>query len=1026
MKKLFFTLCVLSIWGVTLVSAQTMKITGTVTGASDGLTLPGVSIVVKGTTAGTTTNIDGKYELNAPTNANELVFSFIGMKTLEVPINGRAVIDVVMELETQTVEEVVVVGYGTKLKRDLTGSISKVQAKEIENLPVPTFETAIQGRTAGVFIENSSGKLGEGMRIRVRGTSSISADNQPIYVVDGMVVTSQSQGASSNSPTNPMADINPNDIESINILKDASAAAIYGSRAANGVVLITTKHGKSGKTVINVGYQTGFSTPTHKVDMMNADQYRKYFTNMLVAEYGISKEDAVSYLESIIPYFSGYVNGTDTIKYDTNWQDEAFQRGNLNQLEVSATGGTEKTQFFTGLTYNDQAGILLGNKLNRISGRLNIDNQATKRLKLGMNLGLSRSESHRVPNDNAFANPLQMISLPPVQPKYDPENPKELYKQTIYENGLIPAKYNKDKTVVLRNIGGLYAAYEFIPGLVWKSEFGIDLLSQREDNYASKKTNDGAPTGLADSRTVQVVNASTDNYLTFNKDISSNQNLEVVGGITYQQSNTSTNWVQARGFPDDRFTTIASASEVAFFTSTETGYKYMSYFSRANYKLNDKYLLTLSGRMDGSSRFGSNNRYGFFPAGSVGWVISKENFMSNLKSVSFLKLRASCGQTGNSEINNFASLSLYSASSYTTSPSITPVQLPSPDLKWETTTQTDIGLDYGFFNNRISGEIDVYYKKTKDLLLYKDLPATSGFTSFYRNVGSLENKGLEFVINTNNLTGKLQWSTSFNLGLNRNKILNLDGPSIQAGNTSTGNNIAMKNQPLGVFYLPKYAGVAPSTVIGGNPDGSDINGGDALYYVEAGSKNITSNYALADAQIVGDPNPDFYGGIYNSFTYKDWEFNFLFQFVVGNDIYKSFGQWAQSNGYNLDNQTVDQVDGWKKDGDITDVPRAEWDYKNGSRPSSRYLENGSYLRLKSLNLSYTLPKRITDKVNLASLRVYLTASNLWTLTKYTGWDPEVNYTGTGRSQTNTNLIQGSEFYSAPQSKTITLGVKLSF
>ena len=298
-------------------------------------------------------------------------------------------------------------------------------------------------------------------------------------------------------------------------------------------------------------------------------------------------------------------------------------------------------------------------------------------------------------------------------------------------------------------------------------------------------------------------------------------------------------------------------------------------------------------------------------------------------------------------------------------------------------------------------------------MLYKDIPATSGFSSFYRNVGSLENKGLEFVINTNNLTGEFQWSTSFNIGLNRNKILNLDGPSIEAGNTRTGNNMAMVGQPLGVFYLPKYAGVDPAN-------------GDALYYTDATNKTTTNDYNQALPQIVGNPNPDYYGGLYNSFTFKGVELNFLFQFVMGNEIYKSYGLWAQSNGWNLDNQTVDQANGWTKPGDITNVPRGDWDVQNGSRPSSRYIEDGSYIRLKTLNVSYTLPKGITERLKLANAKIYLSMANLLTFTKYTGWDPEVNYTGTGRSQTNTNLIQGSEFYSAPQSRTITLGIKMSF
>jgi TonB-dependent starch-binding outer membrane protein SusC len=1023
MKKCFTILTVLAMVIGQQVYAQAKTVKGVVTSKEDGGTMPGVNVVVKGTTTGSVTDINGAYSITVPVDAGTLVFSFIGMKTIEIPVENRTVIDVVMEPDVIDLDEVLVVGYGSRLKTELTGSISKVQSKEIENLPVPTFESAMQGRTAGVFIENSSGKLGEGMRIRIRGASSISADNQPLYVVDGMVVTSQSQGNANNSPTNPMADLNPNDIESINILKDASAAAIYGSRAANGVVLITTKRGKTGKTLINLGYQVGTSNPTHKIDMMNADQYRKYFIDVFTRSYG-DRETAIAELESAIPYFSGYFNGTDTIKYNTNWQDEAFQKGSIQQYELSASGGNENTQFYTGLTYNQQKGILLGNTLDRLSGRLNLDHEATEKIKLGMNFALNRSEAHRVPNDNAFSNPLQMIALPPVQPKYDPENPGQLFRNTIYENGLIPAFYNTDKTVVLRNLSKAYISYEPLKGLVWRSEIGTDILTQKEESYQSRKTVDGAPSGLADNRSLQVLNFSTDNYLTYSKALDGGHSLELVGGITYQQSNTDVNEIQARGFPSDAFQTIASATEATFYTSWATGYKYMSYFSRANVKISDKYLFSVSGRMDGSSRFGKNNRYGFFPAASLGWILTREDFMRDLNFISFLKIRASYGLTGNSEIDNYASLGLYTGSNYAGTVGIKPFQLPSPDLKWETTAQTDFGIDYGFLNNRISGEIDVYYKKTSDLLLYKLLPATSGFTSFYRNVGSLDNKGIEFVLNTNNLVGKLQWSTQFNIGANRNEVLNIDGPPINAGNYRSGNNRAMEGQPLGVFFLPKYAGVSPDDVTGGNPDGSDIYGGDALYYVAAGSSEVTSDYNLAESQIIGNPNPDYYGGLNNVFNYKGFEFSFLFQYVVGNDIYKAYGIWAESNGWNLDNQTTKIANSWKNPGDITDVPRGDWDVNNGSHPSSRYLEDGSYLRLKAVNLGYTLPEQVASKMKLASFRVYITASNLLTFTRYTGWDPEVNFTGTNRTQTNANLIQGSEFYTSPQARSITIGLKI--
>lgn len=1013
MKKCFTLLYVLLFLFTTQGWAQNRTISGLVTSAEDGSTMPGVTVMVKGTTVGTVTDINGKYSISVPSAATTLVFSYVGMQSQEIAIEGRSAIDVKMSTEVKQVDEVLVVGYGSRLKTELTGSISKVQAKEIENLPVPTFEGAMQGRTAGVFIENTSGKLGEAMRIRIRGNSSISADNQPLYVVDGMVVTSQNVGTSSNSPTNPMADLNPADIESINILKDASAAAIYGSRAANGVVLITTKRGKAGKTQFNFGYQVGVSTPTHMVDMMNGQQYRDFFTEVFTRSYG-TRADAIDVLNYYINYFSGYVKGPgDTIKYDTNWQKEAFQRGSLAQYELSAAGGNDKTQFFTGLTYNTQNGILLHNQMDRISGRVNIDHQPNEKLKLGMNFSLAYNERHRVPNDNAFSNPLQMIALPPVQPIYDPENPTQLYRYTLYENGLRPATYNKDKTTVIRNLSGAYLAYEPFKGFVLRAEAGVDILAQREMNYMSRKTVDGAPTGYDENRALQVINWSTSEYFTYNKDFAEIHNIELVGGITYQQSNEDILELSVTGFPSDDFQTPASGTDAAYFSGPSTGYKYMSYFSRLNYKLSDRYLFGLSGRMDGSSRFGANHKYGFFPAVSAGWILSREKFLEGVSALSFLKVRASYGLTGNSEIDNFASLGLYSASNYAGLTGIHPSQLPSPDLKWETTAQTDAGIDFGFLKNRITGEIDVYYKKTKDLLLYEMLPATSGYTSRYHNVGSLENKGLEFVINTNNLVGAFQWSTQFNIGFNKNKILNINGPTIYAGNTRTGNNIAMEGQPMGVFYLPKYAGVDPQT-------------GDALYYVKADSSGTTTNYNEAAFQIVGDPNPKYYGGITNTFTYKGFDLSFLFQFVGGNKIFKSFGLWAESNGWNLDNQTTKMMKAWKKPGDITDVPRADWDVNNGTRSSSRYIEDGSYLRLKTLTFGYNLPPAVASKLRLSSLRIYLSGANLLTFTKYTGWDPEVNYEGTGRSTTNTNLIQGSEFYTAPQAKTFTLGLKVGF
>lgn len=486
MKKLFLMLCVLSIFGISMVSAQTMKITGTVTGASDGQTLPGVSIVVKGTTTGVSTNLDGKYEINVSSGATTLIFSFVGMKTQEVSIAGRAIIDVAMELEAAQLDEVVVVGFGSRLKSDLTGSISHVKAEDIANVTQPSFESAIQGKTAGVYVQSGTGKLGQGIKMRIRGSSSVSANNQPLYVVDNIPVNTENIGDAGNEATNPMADINPADIESIQVLKDASASAIYGARAANGVVIITTKRGKEGKTNFTFTSQVGFSEPANKVGFLNRKEYltlfEESFNNTLAADGSVwgSYTNYEDLLDDVFPYWRDKDDPTDLSKGpSTNWENQALRKGTIQQYDLTASGGNEKTKFYTSLSLANQEAIIIGNSFDRISARLNLDQKANKYVSFGVNLNPIRTRNYRVANDNAFSQPLQMVALPPIDPTHIPGT-NQLNKYTVYENGLIPAKYNSFNAEVYRNIGNVYAMFNLLPELSFRTEFGMDLTNQRE------------------------------------------------------------------------------------------------------------------------------------------------------------------------------------------------------------------------------------------------------------------------------------------------------------------------------------------------------------------------------------------------------------------------------------------------------------------------------------------------------------------------------------------------------------------
>lgn len=1012
--------------------AQERSVSGKVTSAEDGSALPGVNVVVKGTTNGTVTDVDGNYKLSIQSGGNAaLVFSFIGLSTTEVAVGERSIVDVSLSLDVTQLNEVVVVGFGTQLKQDLTGNIAKVSGADITNVPVPSFDQALQGRAAGVFIEAGNGKLGQGIKVRVRGAASVSGSNDPLYVVDGVIVTTDNLSANA-AATNPLSNINFNDIESIDILKDASASAIYGSRAANGVVLITTKRGKSGKTKFNIGYQKGYSSPTRTADWLNGDQYYEAFeeafnnSNQIIQDgggvdfgdefYGVPGLTFDEVLDSEL--------GTWDRNSNENWADLAYQNdAGLDQLDISASGGTDKTQFFASLQYLDQKGILIQDRLQRIGARLNLEHQASSKVKIGLNFSTTRNINNRLTTDNAFTTPMQLLALPPIQPARLADG--TLNDLTLYFNGLIKKENSSFETTVFRNVSNVYASINITPDLTFRSEVAADILIQNEEIFDGREVDSqtGNINGGGFSRWVTIQNYSTNNFINYQKTLNDVHDLQLTVGTSFQSAKQNRSSVTAQTFPSDAFRTLASASVITAGTTNATDYAFDSYFARANYKFNNRYLLSLSGRYDGSSKFGRNNQYGFFPAASVGWILSEESFLNSISAISFLKLRGSFGITGNAPAGNFPGAGLYGANTYGTLGGVAPFQLENPNLKWETTAQSDIGIDFGLLNDRITGEIDYYIKTTTDVLLNSNVPALSGYQTQFLNIGEIENKGFEFVINTRNLDGPLTWTTSLNFARNNNKILNLDDQVIQGGFV----NRAVEGQSIGVFFTQEYAGVNPANgdalwFLNRTPDQTEIDDGTAFLLEKFGDRYVSNSYNAVDRVVAGNPNPKFIGGINNTLSYKGFDLSFLFQFVSGNDVYNGGGRFERADFAYFDNHLVeDYKNAWRQPGDNTDVPQARLFFGNGDLVSSRYIQDASYVRLKTITLGYNFPANIINRAHLTSARVFVSGQNLLTFTKYDLNDPEVNTDFNAG-----NIGQGNDFYAAPQAKTITVGINVGF
>ncbi|HNP22598.1 MAG TPA: TonB-dependent receptor [Panacibacter sp.] len=1030
LTRLAANLLLLLLLGYHTSYAQEKKITGKVI-SDAGIPLTSVSIQVKGKAGGTTTLDNGTYAITVPESAT-LVFSYVGFVKQEIDVKNKTTIDVVMIAEKNELSQVVVIGYGTVKKSDLTGSVASVKADELKVIPATSFDQALQGRAAGVQVTQLSGKPGAETSIRIRGTTSINAGNEPLYVIDGMLITSDggdmNTGVTLGPRIGPLAALNPNDIESIEILKDASATAIYGSRGANGVVIITTKRGKVGSDLVSFDTYYGMQQIANKVDVLNAAQFAD-----LVNDAKLNANQTPVYVN---PKNLG--EGTD-------WQDAIMRNAPMANYQLTFSGGDQKTKYSVAGAYFTQDGIINNSDFKRYSLRTNLDREISKKLTIGTSMTFAKVASNGVLTNAGTIVPgvvTDALLFNPVLPIYD----STVVGGYTYENdrGKVLGnpvaevdKYNS-YTTSSRFLGNIYARYKITNDIEFKTSFGIDAFNQKENSYAPyylKRAQ--ASKGEASVGTVQGSTWLNENTFTYNKHFKNDHSLSAVAGFTVQQFQNEGLLVYAFDFPDDRtgYHDLSAALNPQKPYNYESKWSLVSFLGRVNYNIKDKYLFTLTGRSDGSSKFAEGNKYGFFPSGAFAWRISKEKFMDNVKDISDLKLRLSYGVIGNQAIAPYQSLALvgpYGQGVFNSSQGSEPYQGYEPlsyvnkNLKWESTKQFDLGVDFGLFKNRLLFTGDYYIKKTFDLLLSTPIPTTAGFYTTLLNVGNIVNKGYEFDIRSVNTTGKLRWNTSLNFSVNKNDITNL--------NTTTdiilpGGILLRQGLPIGTFYGYIFDGIfqsdeeaAKSPVLVGqepsSPNPASIaRAGDRKYRDINGDGKITAD----DRTILGSAQPDFTWGLNNTFSYGNFDFSFFFQGSQGNKL-------ANLNSFDLLNMTGQNnvlaeagLNRWEPEHPGNKYPRA---LASGSLDvgifSSAIVEDASYVRLKNVTLAYHLPAAFLKKAGISTLKFYASATNLLTFTKYTGYDPEANTYGQ-----STTLI-GIDYGGYPQTKTITLGLNLGF
>ena len=980
--------------------AQDHELGGTVTAAEEDAPLPGVNVLVKGTTIGTITDADGAYTLAAPSSGDTLVFSFVGFEPAEVAIAGRSVVDVALAEDISALNEVLVVGYGTQTRSDVTGSVSSVDTEELAAQPVAQLASALQGRAAGVEVVNTDAQPGGGVRVRIRGGTSINADSDPLYVVDGFA------GADISS-------ISPEDIASIEILKDASSTAIYGARGANGVVMITTKSGRPGRPKVSVkATPYSYRTATNRLDVLNAQQFAEY-----INEVRAGNDEAPRYEN---PAALG--EGTDHL-------DTILRDGSLREYQLAVSGGSEDVTYYVSGNVYDEEGLLIDSDYRRYTLRSNLDIDATSRLRLGTRLFGSRALRD---GTNVFtgasSNPALTagaLRFNPVLGIYDeegnytvndvgdPHNPAYALATEIIQDDV-------DDRVQ----ANVYGEFDITSSLQARISLGADYLSGRFGFYNPSTTLDGGGVGgearVSNTRRTTLLN---ENYLSYQNTFGMHK-LGGQVGYSYQTFRREGSRADIEGFPTDAFTynNLEAGSTLLLPDSDLDEWELESYYSRLNYGLLERYLLTFTARYDGSSRFAANNKYGFFPSGALAWVVSEEPFLRDVDAIELLKLRASYGITGNTEIGIYQSLaalqSQFTVIGGQIVNGIVPDQVANPNLSWESTAQLDVGVDVGLWNDRVFLSADYYRTTTSDLLLSVDLPEYSGFTSSLQNVGVTQNRGVEFEIRSYNLDGDFGWVTDFNISRNRNEVLELvrDGAPNEDGSYDNdifiggapghmllpSSSLLREGEPIGVFYGFISEGVDPET-------------GLEVFADLDGEGDDPSTPTDGDRTIIGNPNPDFIWALNNRFSYKNFELDVFFQASIGGDLL-NFQRIELEDVRGSFNQSVRILDRWTPENRDAEIPRAS--SGNTRRVSTRFVEDGSYIRLRNVSLAYNVPGRLLQRVGAESARLVLSGQNLLTFTDYLGWDPEVNTAGGSNTQI------GLDYGAYPRARSVTFTLQL--
>ena len=972
------------------------EITGQVTN-ENGEVMIGVNILEKGTNRGTHTNAEGKYRLNVKDERSVLVFTFVGFLTKEVTVGNRQLINMVLDNDNKALEEVVVVGYGTVRKSDLTGSVSSVKAEQIAAYPAGGLQQALQGRAAGVQIQANNGDPGAGFKIRVRGSSSINASSDPIFVVDGFV-------GGSIPP--------PEDIESVEILKDASATAIYGSRGANGVIMVTTKQGKNGKTKIEFNTSYSQQNEINRLDLLNADQY-------------------TAYMKEIIPTYVSPGGNTD-------WQEQIFKPGMIQNHQLSFSGGTQSMQYYVSGSIFDQKGIIIGTDFNRYSLTNNLSFKISDKFKIGVNLFLQRfnRQGTRTQEGSGGTTSAGAISsafrFMPNQNIFNPDGSYILALQgDPIDNPFAIITELQNESVNDRQQANFSVDYDITKDLKFRTTLGASIDNSRNSSFEPTTLNSGrAVGGQASQDGRKNTNIINENYLTYNKTLGGQHNLNLLGGYSFQK-NEFTSWgAVSQSFITNAvsFWNLGSGAVYQAPNSNLSETQLSSYFGRVNYGFKDRYLVTFNARYDGSSNFSKNEKWAFFPSGAVAWNVMNENFMKDVKVLDSWKIRASYGLTGNQAISPYQTLAGFSSTLSVINGKIVnavrPTTVANDNLTWETTAQLDLGTDISFLNNRFNLTFDYYNRTTSNLLFSVPLPQYSGFQTQLKNIGKVENKGVEIGLNAKILTGKFKWNVDVNYAANRNKVLELPdnadiqysaGPGHMVGLGNT--NVLRVGEPVGSFFGWVYDGVYQSgdTFLPGG--GFETRAGGEKYRDINDDKKLDAN----DRQIVGNPNPDFIWGLNNDFKFGNFDLNVFFQGSQGNDLLSFTLLEIESMGSPY-NTTTRSLNRWTPTSTNTDIPVRT--NSRTQRVSTRWVYDGSFARLKNLAIGYNLPTSLLKKAKISKIRLYASAQNILTFTQYQGYDPEVNYSSGSGTNANRNL--GLDYGSYPNAKSYTVGLNIGF